>query len=210
VITLRFLRNRAFVAGNISAVVVVFAGWLILNETSVADRLVTPLLLGDSPAQADAIVALGAGVVGDCVPNLNSLRRVVLAARLLRQGRAPVLVITGGASGGSCAVADSMMAFARELGVPEAKLIAERESLSTWENALLTAPILRRRNASRILLVTDSLHMRRAIGVFANQGFVVEPVSVPVYEGQGDNVTMLAAALREAVALGYYKARGRM
>ena len=194
----------------ISGVGGLLLGRLIINETSLADRLVAPLLVPDSPAAADAIVVLGAGVIGHCVPNLNSLRRVVLASRLFKDGRGPVLVITGGATGGSCAVADAMMELARDLGVPDEKMIVERESLNTWENAERTAPILRRQNATRILLVTDSLHMRRAAGVFASHGLVVEPVAVPIYEGQGDNVTMLAAGFREFAALAYYKARGRI
>ena len=209
-ITLAPLRNRAFVAGLISGVVALLLGRLIINATSMADWLVAPLLVNDSSARADAIVVLGGGVIGDCVPNLNSMRRTVLAARLFRDGRAPILLITGGTSDGSCPVADAMVRFARELGVPDEKMIVERQSRNTWENAERSAPLLRREHVARVLLVTDRLHMRRAAGVFAKQGFGVEPVAVPIYEGQRDNVDMLWAGFREAVALGHYRMRGRI
>ena len=59
-----------------------------------------------------------------------------------------------------------MAALARELGVPADRIVVESISTSTWENARRTAPLLRSKGVERILLVTDSLHMRRAEGCF--------------------------------------------
>jgi hypothetical protein len=118
--------------------------------------------------------------------------------------------MSGHAADGSCAVADAMRQFAIELGVPGDRIIVERESDSTRENAGRVAPLLHARNADRLLLVTDKLHMRRSRAVFRHFGFAVEPISVPVYEGRADNVAMLAAAAREAVSIAYYTARGWM
>src|SRR5690606_11861352 len=39
-------------------------------------------------------------------------------------------------------------------------------------------------------------------------GFIVQPSAVPIYEGHPDNVSMLAAGAREALALAYYEVRG--
>lgn len=191
-------------------VVALFLARWVVNETTLPDRLVAPLLFDDSSASAEAIVVLGAGVVGDCVPNLNSTRRVVHAARLFRSGRAPIVVMTGGAAGGRCPVAESMAQFATELGVPRDSIILERRSQSTHENAQRVAPLMRAQGITRLLLVTDRLHMRRARGVFEHEGYTVESFSVPIYEGHPDNVSMLLAGLREAVAIGYYTARGWM
>ena len=205
---LRRIADRRFLAGIFCGVVVVALGRVVINETSFADRLIAPLLLSDSSGQADAIVVLGAGVVGDCVPNLNSMRRILRGARLFRDGRAPLLVLTGGAPIGECAVADAMMTIAEELGVPQDKILIERQSHSTRENGERTAPLLQQRNVERILVVTDRLHMRRAASVFARLGFVVEPSAVPIYEGHLDNVSMLSAGIREAAALTVYRLRG--
>jgi len=202
------LRNRTFWTGVIAGIALVFLAQLAINESTIPDRLLGPLLMDDSPANADAIVVLGAGVIGDCDANLNGMRRAILGAKLFRDGRAPLLVITGGPPKGNCPVADAMAHVVRDFGVPADRLVLERQSRSTHENGELTAPLLRERNASRILLVTDRLHMRRAAGVFRRLGFTVEPVSVPIYAGHIDNVSMLSMGIREGAALGYYRLRG--
>lgn len=203
-------RSRPFLTGLVAGVLLVFFGGWTINKTTFADWLIAPLLLDDSNANADAIVVLGAGVIGDCVPNLNSLRRAIHGTRLFRAGRAPVMVITGGSASAGCPVADAIMNFAGELGVPDGKIFLEQEARSTRQNAEFTTTMLRAQGASRVLLVTDRLHMRRAKGAFEHQGFVVEPVSVPIYEGHPDNISMLAAGAREAAALAYYSMRGWM
>ncbi len=96
---LRRIWNRTFWAGVVAGVALVLLARLAINESTIPDRLLAPMLLDDSSAQADAIVVLGAGVIGDCVPNLNGMRRVLLGAKLFRDGRAPLLVITGGSRG---------------------------------------------------------------------------------------------------------------
>ena len=205
----RGIWNRTFWAGVVAGVALVLLARLAINVSTIPDRFLAPMLLDDSSAQADAIVVLGAGVIGDCVPNLNGMRRVLLGAKLFRDGRAPLLVVTGGSRGEhDCPVADAMAPLARDAGVPADKIILERQSRNTHENGERTAPLLRERNASRILVVTDRLHMRRAAGVFRRLGFAVEPSAVPIYEGHVDNVSMLSAGIREAAALAYYRLRG--
>jgi len=204
------IRSRPFLAGLACGVVVTMLTRLIINETSLADYLVAPLLVNDSPANADAIVVLGAGIVGDCVPNLNAVRRVMRASRLFRQRRAPFLAITGGSGDVGCHVGDAMAQLAIEFGVPAEKIRVERSSYSTYENAQFVAPVLRAEGVRRVLLVTDRMHMLRAQGVFAHFGFRVEPAPVPIYEGHENNVAMLFAGVREALAITYYRLRGWM
>ena len=201
-------RRRAFVAGIVCGIAAVFLVRLIINETRIADLLVSPLLLQDTTGTADAIVVLGAGIVSDCVPNQNAVRRVLLAARLWRQQRAPVVVFTGGLADGTCPISVAMSRMAAEIGVPDAAMQVETTSTNTFENGKNSAPLLRRLSCKRLLIVTDKLHMRRASGVFARQGFEIERASVPVFEGHPNNVSMLTAGARELVALAYYRARG--
>jgi len=59
----------------------------IVNDTTFPDLLVAPLLTDDSSASADAIVVLGAGVIGDCVPNANGMRRVFRGVDAFRARR---------------------------------------------------------------------------------------------------------------------------
>ena len=115
---------------------------LAINESTIPDRFLAPMLLDDSSAPADAIVVLGAGVIGDCVPNLNGMRRVLLGAKLFREGRAPLLVITGGSRRRPIARWPTRWRrLARDSGVPADKIVLERQSRNTHENGERTAPL---------------------------------------------------------------------
>lgn len=202
-------RRRYFVAGFLSALCAIGGGRLVVNETAMADHLVSPLVVADSADQADAIVALGGGLIGDCVLNTHSLRRTILAARLWRERRASQVLFTGGQPDRlRCSVAEVMARFAEDLGVPRSALHVENASATTRENAMKSAPILNSLGVQRVVIVTDRLHMLRAAGAFAQYGFSISTASVPIYAGHADNISMLARAAREAVALGYYHLRG--
>ena len=202
-------RSRRFLAGLLCGVLLVFAGRWVVNRTSFPDRLVGPLLRSDTGGHADAIVVLGAGVVGECGVNNNGLRRSVLAARLWHAGRAPIIVVTGGRpSGVPCSVAEAQARVLRDFGVPADKILVEEGSHNTHENAVLSDALLKRLGAGRLLVVTDRLHMTRAGGVFARLGYRIERASVPVPEGHPDNVSMLYAGFREFVAIAYYRWKG--
>jgi uncharacterized SAM-binding protein YcdF (DUF218 family) len=200
---------RPFAIGVVVGIVCILGGRFLINTTSFADRLISPLWMDDTSGSADAIVVLGAGIVGPCEPNLNAVRRVMLAVSLWREGRAPIVFFTGGPPNGlSCPVATVMADLATQLGVGRQAIHAEIASKSTWENAEKSAPLLRALHVHRILVVTDRLHMPRASGVFEHFGFAVGRVSVPVYAGHMDNVSMLIAGAREYVALLYYRWKG--
>ena len=101
---LRRVSRRPFLAGILCGVVLVFAARYVMNHTSFVDYILAPLILADTSGSAEAIVAMGAGVVGPCTLNLNSLRRTLLAVRLWREQRAPIILFTGGPSESSCRV----------------------------------------------------------------------------------------------------------
>jgi uncharacterized SAM-binding protein YcdF (DUF218 family)/lysophospholipase L1-like esterase len=191
-------------------IALLFAGRWIINDTTAADRIVASLLVQDRIETADAIVVPGAGVVNECTPNQNGVRRVLLAAALWRAQRAPVVVFSGGTGSGTCSVARTMAILAHDVGVPDDAIRIETASRSTWENASFSAPLLKGWGMQRLLLVTDRLHMVRASAVFAHFGFTIATAAVPVQEGHDDNVSMLAAGLREYAALAYYRMRGRL
>lgn len=180
-----------------------------LDESVLADWIVSPLLLPDTGGQADAIVVAGAGVLGGCEPNLSGLRRSIAAADLQAAGRAPVVLFTGGRPADlPCAVADVMATLGHRLGIPSERVLTEGTSSNTRENAYYAAAVLDSIGARRVLLVTDRLHMRRASATFAAMGLHVERASVPVYATHHGNLDMLAGALREFAALTYYWSRG--
>jgi uncharacterized SAM-binding protein YcdF (DUF218 family)/lysophospholipase L1-like esterase len=196
-----------FLAGVLVGIAFVFLLRFAINRTTLADWTVAPLLVSDTAGPADAMVVMGAGVIGSCTPNNNGVRRVLLAVRLWRAGRAPIVVFTGG-GGGSCPVAVAMANFAREVGLPDAHIRVEALSRTTRENGERAAPLLHELRARRVLVVTDRLHMVRSAGTFTALGFGVERASVPIYEGHPNNVSMLTAAARESAAIALYWMRG--
>jgi lysophospholipase L1-like esterase len=135
----------------------------------------------------------------------------MLARQAFAAARAPRILVTGGFPKGTpCSVADSMRRLLVQLGVPADRIDVETAARSTWDNARFSDPILRRQGVTRIVLVTDMLHMRRAEACFRALGYEIERASVPVSEGHYDNVSMLAMGLRETVAYGYYSVKGRL
>ena len=133
---------------------------------------------------AEAIVVLG-GAVGSPTldfPYVNlgpAADRVWYAARLYRAGKAPWVVLSGGADLNLVreSEAKAMEDFIEDLGVPNSALILEEQSRTTIENATMTAELLKDRNIHHILLVTSALHMERAKRLFEKQGLQVEAIA---------------------------------
>jgi uncharacterized SAM-binding protein YcdF (DUF218 family) len=96
----------------------------------------------------------------------------------------------------------------RELGIPEGVVDFERESTNTHESAVCVARMSRTRGWSRVILVTDAKHMRRARGAFVKEGLSVIPAPTMTWElwwGQPyDRYRKFAGALHEYAGLLYY------
>ncbi|MES2069209.1 MAG: YdcF family protein [Pseudomonadota bacterium] len=130
---------------------------------------------------AQAIVVLTAGRVvgapeygGLDIPDYIALARMRYAAKLHRENQLPVLVSGGfGSQIGNKESLATLMArgLQDEFATPVKWL--ETESSNTAENAGLSAKILLPAGVSRILLVTDAMHMRRAKLAFEQQGLQV-------------------------------------
>jgi uncharacterized SAM-binding protein YcdF (DUF218 family) len=138
------------------------------------------------PADAEAIVVLGAGVNpasdGELRVDLDadSVRRCLHAAALHRQGKGCPLVLSGGKperDSAEPAVAEVMRDFLLRLGVDGSDLIVESDSRTTYENAVECRRILERHHLQRVVLVTDAVHMPRAVRCFRKQG--IEPTASP-------------------------------
>ena len=124
-----------------------------------------------SNSKAQAIVVLGGGrrsdaaeFQGDTVNGLL-LERLRYAAFLSRLTGLPV--IPSGGSGPADGPAEANLAktvLEEEFGVPVAA--TEENSRTTWENAFMTAALLRRLHIGRILLVTHAMHMPRSMEMF--------------------------------------------
>lgn len=159
-----------------------------------------PLDLARLPP-ADAIVLLGGGrrtdaaeYGGDTV-NALTLERLRYAARLQRTSGLPLLV-TGGMPGGGSRPEGLIMKeiLENEFGVRVTWV--EDGSLTTWDNARLSAPRLRDAKVERILLVSHAWHLRRAAAEFERQGLRVIPAGTQFSSTEIDSpLSLLPSAL---------------
>ena len=125
----------------------------------------------ESVPKGDAIVVLGGGIAdigrqGDSLDMDAAYDRLYHALALYRGGRAPLMVVSGGAAEGRLSEAEVMDRLLREHGVPETAILRETKSRTTRENGVKTRELLESRGLSRIILVTSAYHMDRALGVF--------------------------------------------
>ncbi len=201
---------KSLAAGVLAGWGLVLAGIVLVEETTIPDWLVKPLQRPDTTGAADAIVVLGASAYEPCGLSLSALRRTMRGVDVWRRGRAPLLVLSGGPTreSGGRSISTIMADFARRLGATPETVVEEDRSRNTWENALYSSEILRKRGVRRVLLVTDSIHMRRAEGCFLRLGFDIERSSVPQVCVSSSNLDMLRGAVHEYAGWLYYAIKG--
>jgi uncharacterized SAM-binding protein YcdF (DUF218 family) len=145
--------------------------------------------------QWDVIVVLGAalGPDGDLGPALAE--RVLAGVEAWRNGMAPALMMTGRFE------AELMKRRAVKLGVPAERIYVEPTALTTRENAVRCAELMRAHGLQRALIVTQDYHRPRAVAAFRRIG-----VEADGYRFAGSTRWKLRA--REVVARLAYRARG--
>ena len=211
---------------------------MVFGNRLVVHALARPLERKHVPAHplpaAQAIVSLGSGARPASGPRPTpSLGhdgdRIIYAAELYHEGKAPLVVCTGGivpGSGRQHPGSTDIATLLKMLGVPAAAIVEEPRSRSTFEDAIFTRDILRTNQVKRVLLVTSAVHMPRALAVFRKQCPDIEFTPAPTDFGKdwdGDatlprilwafvpKAEPLAASnlvIHEYLGLVYYKLRG--
>jgi uncharacterized SAM-binding protein YcdF (DUF218 family) len=171
-------------------------------------------------AARNAIVVLGTGTTrasrsSPLEPPIFAYGRLARAAILYRDCKAAarqcmVLVSGGDPQKHGSAEAVVYAAVLRQLGVSADDLQVETRSLSTWQNAQFTRPMLAAYAPQRLLLLTSGFHMRRSLLYFAHFGMKPEPVRgdeidamLPSWPNSW-NITFSDIALHEYVGIARY------
>jgi uncharacterized SAM-binding protein YcdF (DUF218 family) len=181
-------------------------------------------------APPDGIIVLGASIEADLsaahgTPVVRSAPdRIITAAALAHRYPNARIVFSGGSANlisTDAREADFAGAIFESLGIAKSRLIMERESRNTLENAQFSKALVAPKAGERWLLVTSAFHMPRSIGLFRKAGFAVEayPVDWRV-GGRGDlmsfsNVILdglgrTEVAVREWIGLIAYRATGKI
>ena len=155
----------------------------------------------------DVIIVAGCRVDANGQPSLALQRRTRLAVDLWSQGRAPVVVFTGGVGTFPPSEARAAADYATQRGLPPDAAVLEERSTSTEENARFAAALLQDLGVphAAALLVTDGYHTFRARRVFAQHFAQVDAMgSQPSWD------VRTRGALREVFAVAWYGATGKL
>lgn len=183
----------------------------------------------ESPDSADTIVILGGSLItentaaGRVRLGHSTITRCLYAARIYRQAGSCRMIVSGGRMAQSLpqiSLAAAMRDFLVDLGVRAEDIALEEESATTWENAARIKPLLQQAGASRIWLVTDAVHMRRAENCFRACGIAVTPApcghhtlqidyGVLAFLPSSDGIVRIDHAAHEWLGILWYRLRGR-
>src|SRR5260370_33806555 len=143
----------------------------------------------------DGIVVLG----GSIEPDLSaahgvavfgtSIDRIIAAAVLARRYPNARIVFSGGnanlASSDTAKEADFAMPVLESFGFAKDRLIMERRSRNTYENAEFSKALVSPKSSARWLLGTSAHHMPRPVAIVRKVGFEVEPHPVDCRTASG-------------------------
>ena len=160
-----------------------------------------------STSAADAIVVMGAAQY-DGVPSGLLEARLTNALAMYKQGRAPLIAVTGGKQEGDrFTEAAASKRWLRDRGVPASAIVSESTGSSTWQSLTNIAPVLRERNVTSVIVSTSRWHVQRSVLSLRELGFTAIAAGVdgsPVSTGDGAGVIDEGAKyLRESVGVAF-------
>jgi uncharacterized SAM-binding protein YcdF (DUF218 family) len=149
--------------------------------------------------------------------------RLVAMADLARRFPQARVIFTGGAgiySGTDLPEGEVARMKVGELGLAEGRVTFEARSVDTYENAVLSKPLIQPKPGETWLLVTSAWHMPRSVGVFRKAGWEVTAYPVDfrsagwrdTWRGFGsvsDGLRRTEVAVREYLGLVVYWLAGR-
>jgi len=185
--------------------------FLVVTFTPVVDWWALLLRGDDYTEKGDVLIVLSGSMGTDGSMGWSSYLRTTYAWWTFRDGGFRNVLVSGGAINAPAPVAKAMGDFLKFQGVPPDAIHLETQSHSTRENALYSAPLLKRLPGRKVLLTSD-FHAFRARRSFARAGIEVSVLPVPdVLKRSGRWLSRWSCfidVLEETVKIAYYEARG--
>ncbi len=153
----------------------------------------------------------------------EAAERLTEGVRLAVQFPNAKLIFTGGVGGLLGFGTDAAAPIGKLLidyGISPDRIVLEKKSRNTFQNALFTKALLKPKPGQRYVLVTSAFHMPRSMGVFRQAGFDVVPFPVDyrthgaidatrMFERVGSGLERADTAFKEWVGLAAYWLSGR-
>ena len=185
---------------------------------------------GATQGAPDGIIVLGGSIdpdlsiAHDTVVVRTAPDRIIAAAALAHRYPNARIMFSGGSANlisNDAREADFATGEFESLGISRSRLIIERGSRNTQENAEFSKALAAPKAGERWLLVTSAFHMPRSVGVFRKAGFDVEPYPVDWHVGGRDDIFKLSyaasdgfartdIAVREWIGLTAYRVTGKI
>jgi uncharacterized SAM-binding protein YcdF (DUF218 family) len=147
----------------------------------------------------DGIVVLGGAIEAELSAERGTVvfdnfagRLIAVAALARRYPKARILYAGGSTSlvaDDAASEADFAPAVFESMGISSDRVMVERRSRNTLENAEFSKALAAPKNGERWLLVTSAFHMPRSVGIFRKAGFAVEPCPVDWRLGGASDLT---------------------
>jgi uncharacterized SAM-binding protein YcdF (DUF218 family) len=168
-------------------------GTLILTVGLIALRIYSySTTVSDQPA--DAAIVLGAAVWGHEVSPVFK-ERVNHAVELRRSGKVRKIILTGGQGNrNEPTEAAAARRYAIDQGISPADILLEEKSHTTYENLLFAREVAVARGLKRVLIVSDPIHMKRAVTIALDLGLDAYPSHTPTtrYQSRAKQLGLLA------------------
>jgi uncharacterized SAM-binding protein YcdF (DUF218 family) len=146
-----------------------------------------------SDGPADAAVVLGAAV-WTREPSPVFKERINHAINLYQKGRVRKLIFTGGQGNpGEPTEASAARDYALQSGLPASDILIEDKSHTTYENVLNAKQLADAHGIHTVLIVSDPLHMKRAMTMARDVGLLAHPSPTPStrYHGLSSQLGLL-------------------
>ncbi|MDN3020388.1 ElyC/SanA/YdcF family protein [Streptomyces sp. S.PB5] len=154
------------------------------------DRLRTT---ADVP-RTEVAVVFGAGLWND-EPSPYLAHRLDAAAKLYREGRIEVVLVTGDNSREEYDEPDAMRTYLTEHGVPDRRIVSDYAGFDTWDSCVRAKKIF---GVDEAVLISQDFHIRRAVALCQEAGVRSYGIGV---EARHD-VTWYYGGAREILAAG--------
>ena len=178
---------------KISRILAAILGTLMLLIGLIALRIYSyGTTVSDLPA--DAAIVLGAAVWGSDVSPVFK-ERINHALELRRSGKVRRIILTGGQGNrNEPTEAAAARQYAIAQGISAADILLEEKSHTTYENLLFARDVAVARGLKRVLIVSDPLHMKRAVTMAIDLGLDAYPSPTPTtrYQSKAAQVGLLA------------------
>ncbi|MCH5209482.1 MAG: YdcF family protein [Oscillospiraceae bacterium] len=148
-------------------IVVIIISYIIINAISICS-----FSTKDQKCKSDIAIILGAATYnGEVSPVYQE--RINHGIALYKEGYVEKLIVTGGVGNGSNeSDADIAKQYALSQGIPDTDILTETTSTITQENLENSKEIMDKNGYKTAIIVSDPLHMKRAILLAKDVGII--------------------------------------